>query len=110
MIPEIQRIAQPQLQYSSTSTPAMWERGLIIQQGLPDLLRGRIDVFKASIGRFAEDLVTEGRDGMGRKTEVPWVRFYSRSLSPSATMGFYVMLYFALDGRTFFVTVGCGST
>jgi hypothetical protein len=110
MIPEIQRIAQLQRQYSSTNTPDMQERGFLIRRDLPELLRGHLGVFKAHLGRFAADLAIEGRDGMGRKTEAPWVRLYSQSLSPSATTGFYVILHFALDGRTFFVTVGCGSS
>lgn len=110
MISEIQRIAQLQLQYASTNTPAMEERGHLIRQDLPELLRGHLGSFKASIRRFADDLAIEGRDGMGRKTEAPWVRLYSESLSPSATTGFYVVLHFALDGNTFFVTVGCASS
>jgi hypothetical protein len=110
MIPQIQRIAQLQLAYSSSSTPAMQERGVIIRQDLPELLRQHIGAFKANIGRFSDDLSIEGRDGMGRKTEAAWVRLYSENLSPSATTGFYVVIHFALDGRTFFVTVGCGSS
>jgi hypothetical protein len=110
MIPQIQRIAQLQLAYSSSNTPAMQERGFIIRQDLPELLRQHIRAFKANSGRFADDLAIKGRDGMGRKTEAPLVRLYSESLSPSATIGFYVVIHFALDGQTFFVTVGCGSS
>lgn len=110
MIPAIQRIAQLQLQYSSTNTPAMQERGFPIRRDLPELLRDHIGTFQAHIGRFANDLAIEGRDGMGRKTEAPWVRLYSERLSPSATTGFYVVIHFALDGRAFFVTLGCGSS
>ena len=110
MIPELKRIAELQRQYSSSNTSAMKERGRIIRHELPDLLRGYLPDFGADIGRFAEDLSIEGSDGMGRKTEAPWVRLYSESLSPSATTGFYVVIHFALDGETFFVTIGCGAT
>jgi hypothetical protein len=88
----------------------MKERGRIIRHELPDLLRGYLPDFRTDVGRFAEDLSIEGSDGMGRKTEAPWVRLYSESLSPSATTGFYVVIHFALDGETFFVTIGCGAT
>ena len=49
-------------------------------------------------------------DGKGRKTEAPWVRFYSRSMSPSPTEGYYFVIHFSRDGRFVFFTVGCGST
>lgn len=110
MIYEVHRIAELQLAYASNNTPEMQERGQIIRHDLPALLREYLDVFQASIGRFSEDLRIEGRDGIGRKTEAPWVRIYSESLSPSATVGFYVVIHFALNGQSFFVTVGCGAS
>lgn len=110
MIQEIQRIAELQLSYSSENTPEMKERGRIIRRDLPELLRGSLPTLKTSIGRFADDLKIEGRDGIGRKTEAPWVRLYSDSLSPSATTGFYLVIHFALDGGSYFVTLGCGAS
>jgi len=110
MIQEIQRIAELQLSYSSENTPEMKERGRIIRRDLPELLRGSLPTLKKSIGRFADDLKIEGSDGIGRKTEAPWVRVYSESLSPSATTGFYLVIHFALDGGSYFVTLGCGAS
>lgn len=110
MIPEIQRIAELQLSYSSENTPEMKERGRIIRRDLPELLRGSLPTLRNSIGRFADDLQIEGSDGIGRKTEAPWVRLYSDSLSHSATTGFYLVIHFALDGGAFFVTLGCGAS
>ena len=110
MIPEINRIAELQREYSSKNTPAMQERGKLVRQDLPDLLRKYLPLFNARIGRFAGDLKIEGSDGKGNKTEAPWVRLYSQSLSPSATSGFYVVIHFSVDGNSFFVTLGCGAT
>ena len=110
MISEIQRIAELQLLYSSENTPEMQERGRIIRRDLPELLRNHLPTLKQSIGRFADDLRIEGSDGIGRKTEAPWVRIYSDSLSHSATTGFYLVIHFALNGGAYFVTLGCGAS
>ena len=110
MIPEIFRIAQLQLEYSSENTPAMQERGRIIRDGLPNVLRRYFDRFKETLGRFGDSLEIEGRDGIGRKTEAAWVRLYSKKMSPSATKGFYVVIHFDIFGKTFYVTLGCGAT
>ncbi|MFN6101883.1 MAG: MrcB family domain-containing protein, partial [Burkholderiales bacterium] len=45
----------------------------------------------------------EGSDGKGRKNESPWVRIYDPSMSPSATLGWYVVLHFSRDGTKSFL-------
>lgn len=110
MIQELKRVAELQLEYSSENTPAMKERGTLIRQDLPELLRAHLDRLKPSMGRFGEELSVEGRDGIGRKTSAPWVRLFANSLSPSATTGFYVVIHFALDGTACFITLGCGAS
>ncbi len=110
MIAVVQRIAELQQEYSSESTPAMQERGQLIRHEVPDLLRGHMTTFRQSIGRFSDDLSIQGSDGIGRKTEAPWVRLYSKSLSDSATRGFYVVIHFAVSGTAYFVTIGCGAS
>jgi hypothetical protein len=59
---------------------------------------------------FAGDIAVEGSDGIGRKTEAPWVRIFSREMSPTPREGFYIVIHFAADGSAVFITVGCGST
>ena len=66
----------------------MQERGKLVLQDFPDLLRKHLTLFNGQIGRFADDLKIEGSYGKGNKTEALWVRLYSQSLSPSATSGF----------------------
>ena len=55
-------------------------------------------------------MAIEGSDGIGRKTQAPWVRIHSIELSPSATTGYYVVIHFSTDGTRCFVTLGCGAT
>ena len=50
------------------------------------------------------------KKSIGRKTEAPWVRLYSDSFSPSAITECYLVIHFALDGGSYFVTLGCGAS
>jgi len=52
----------------------------------------------------------EGRDGVGRKAKVPWVRIFDPVLSPSATDGYYVVLLFARDGSGVYLSLNQGTT
>jgi hypothetical protein len=112
MIEEIKRIAELQPQYSSKNTPEMQRRGILIRKALPDALRREYwNVFSECIGPlYSRDLKVEGKDGIGRKTQAPWVRIFSESLSPSATTGFYLVMHFSTDGKSCFVTIGCGAS
>ena len=75
MVNELKRIAELQLSYSSTNTPAMQERGRIITKDFPKLLNEHLNELKPHLGKFGGDLAIEGSDGIGRKTEAPWVRY-----------------------------------
>lgn len=110
LIQTLRGIADLQRQYSSENTPAMKRRGQLIRRELPEALREFWATFEAALGRFASDMSVEGSDGIGRKTQAPWVRIYSRELSPSATTGYYMVIHFSTDGSLCFVTVGCGGS
>jgi len=110
MIPELKRIAELQLDYSSENTPPMQERCRIIRSDLPAVLQNYRDKFEESLGRFSSGLEIEGSDGIGRKTQAPWVRLFSKDLSPSATTGYYVVIHFSVDSERCFVTIGFGAT
>lgn len=103
-------VASLQLGYSSENTPEMQKRGDLIRHKLPWEFAKYEDRFQAILGRPLEDIGIEGRDGIGRKTQAPWVRIYSKEFSPSATTGFYVVIHFSADGFWSFVTVGCSAT
>lgn len=110
MIDELKRVCALQPQYSSENTPPMEERGRLIRQSLPSELRAWRAELVAALAAFGDDMGIEGSDGIGRKTEAPWVRIFSQRMSPAPTEGFYVVLHFAADGSAVFVTVGFGST
>jgi hypothetical protein len=73
----------------------MKERGVIIRQQLPDLLRAGGARLSATLGVGLDDLGVEGRDGTGLKSEIPWVRVLGREQSPSSTTGWYVVCLFS---------------
>ncbi|WP_454916242.1 MrcB family domain-containing protein [Xanthobacter sediminis] len=110
MIEELRRICTLQRVYTSANTPEMEERGLLIRQAVPKALQTWRAERAAALGPFGDDMGIEGSDGIGRKTEAPWVRVFSQRMSPAATEGFYVVLHFAANGSAVFVTVGFGST
>jgi hypothetical protein len=110
MLEEIKEIGSLQLQYSSENTPEMQRRGHLIRHELPEALQNYWGQFEAAIPKYAADLGVDASDGIGRKTQAPWVRLHSKELSPSATTGFYIVIHFASDGKKFFVTLGCGAT
>ena len=110
LIETIGEIARLQRQYSSENTDAMRRRGQLIRHTLPGELEQYRDRFQSKMGTYGSSIGFEGRDGIGRKTQAPWVRIFSRDLSPSATTGFYMVIRFAADGSRCFVTVGCAST
>lgn len=106
----IQRICELQPFYSSKNTPEMKERGVLVRQELPSKLRGRIIGLENEFDKIFDDIAIEASDGKGRKTEAPWVRIYSKAMSPKPTEGYYLVFHFCADGTAFYLTIGCGST
>ena len=104
------RICSLQPKYSSDNTPEMQERGHLIRTELVSALRDRLPRLQMAFDSVFDDLAVEGSDGIGRKTEAPWVRLFSRTMSPNPRDGFYLVIHFAANGSAVFITVGCGST
>jgi hypothetical protein len=69
-----------------------------------------VDLQRALGPMFGAEFDVDASDGIGRKTETPWVRIFATSMSPTPRAGWYVVVHFAADGSAVFVTVGCGST
>lgn len=107
---ELERIIELQPEWVAVKTPAMDERGILIRHSGPQWLRGFGDEIANAIGIDAEDLLIEGRDGTGMKTEVPWFRFGSKTRSPSATMDWYCVYLFDASGGAVYLTLAQGST
>jgi hypothetical protein len=99
-----------QPKYSSQNTPEMQERGRLIRTDLASALKDRLPRLQQAFDRVFDDLGVEASDGIGRKTEAPWVRLFSRTMSPNPREGFYIVIHFAANGSGVYFTVGCGST
>jgi hypothetical protein len=82
----------------------------LIRDALADELRAMLPGISAVVGDAAPDLCVDSSDGIGRKTEAPWVRIHSKTLSPNPREGYYFVIHFRADGTGVFFTVGCGST
>ncbi|NYH44768.1 hypothetical protein HNR22_004495 [Micromonospora jinlongensis] len=93
--------------WSSGNTPEMQRRGVLVRQEGPALVRAELD---ALFSQPPFDLRVEGRDGTGLKTRVPWIRVYSKSRSPRATDGWYVVYLFAFDGSAVYLSLNQGTT
>lgn len=104
------RICELQRLYSSSNTPEMQERGQLIRQTLPSEFRLLDTRLQDALGKYSDDLEIGASDGIGRKTEAPWVRICSKVMSPTPTNGYYSVVHFARDGSAIYVTLGCGST
>ncbi len=104
------RICELQRLYSSSNTPEMQERGQLIRQTLPSEFRLLDTRLRDALEKYSDDLEVGASDGIGRKTEAPWVRICSKVMSPSPTEGYYSVVHFARDGSAVFLTLGCGST
>ena len=110
MIDTLRRICELQPLYSSENTEEMQERGRLIRQVLVDEIKVLKESLARALGPYGADLLIEGSDGIGRKTELAWTRFCSESMSPRPTDGFYVVLHFSTDGSGVNIAVGCSSS
>ena len=106
----LKRICELQPYYSANNTLEMQERGLLIRQELTREIRNLAEPLSNALGEFGHDFDVDASDGIGRKTELPWVRFHSKQMSPSATQGFYCVLHFSTDGSAVHIAVGCSSS
>jgi hypothetical protein len=106
----LRRICELQPLYSSKNTPEMQERGTLVRQALANEIRDLEGQLRDALGPFGHDFHVDASDGIGNKTELPWVRFCSEAMSPKPTEGFYVVLHFSTDGSGVNIAVGCSSS
>lgn len=107
---ELLEVTRLQREYDSRNTPAMRRRGELVRRLLPRELAVATGRLRSALGPHGEDLEIRGRDGTGRKTIVPWFRFYSRARSPSAQRGWYCVYLFEASGRGVYLALAHGST
>ena len=101
---KIQKILELQPNHSSVNTPEMQMRGKLLRELLEEF---RVEV-EASDLQILDG--AECSDGIGNKSEIPWIRLYSNELSPKASIGWYVVLLFNAEGRAAYLTLAHGST
>ena len=97
----LNEILSLQPMFSSLNTPEMERRGILIRKSAPSVLLS-----------WAENhgLSTEGSDGVGRKSRIPWFRAYSRLHSPKATTGWYIVFLISFDGSAVYLSLIQGTT
>lgn len=96
--------------WSPKNTSAMQERGKLIRHEMAGWLRERLPVVTAEASKEVYDWQIEARDGTGLKNEIPWVRVYSISRSPSATLGWYIVYLFGAQGDRVYLSLMQGTT
>ena len=106
----LSRVLELQPSWTATNTEAMRERGVVIRQHLPDLLRTDSGRLTAALNVSPDGLGVEGRDGTGLKSEIPWVRVFGREESPSSTTGWYVVYLFSASGQRVYLSLNQGTT
>lgn len=106
----ITEILELQLKYTDRDTDPMRRRGEIIRDAMPRILRDWGVRPIPDAGWVPFDAAVHGKDGIGRKSQVPWVRIHSVEQSPSSTTGWYVVYLFAGDGGAAYLTLMHAST
>ncbi|MFC8200294.1 MrcB family domain-containing protein [Streptomyces sp. NPDC057298] len=106
----LSKVLELQPSWTATNTEEMQQRGVIIRQQLPDLLRAGGARLSAELGTSLDNLGIEGRDGTGLKSEIPWVRVFGREQSPSSTTGWYVVYLFSASGQRVYLSLNQGTT
>ena len=110
LVDTLSAIADLQPAYSPDNSPEMQKRGRLIRTDLASEIRELMPTLSSAMAEFGSDFIVEASDGIGRKTEAPWVRFASKAMSPTPRDGFYCVIHFSANGSAFWLTVGCGST
>ena len=72
----------------------MKRRGQLVRHEIPNHLSNNIAFLEPNFTSAGYSLCIEGSDGVGLKAESPWVRLFDPMMSPSATMGWYIVLHF----------------
>ena len=95
--------------YDSKNTPDMQRRGLLIRNEITGYFRDRLPRLQGFVPSV-DDLTVHGKDGMGPKNEIPYVRIHSKRLSPRPPEGWYVCLLFEALGNEAYLVLAHGST
>lgn len=106
----LQEVLRLQPEWTHQNTVAMARRGELIRHAAPTWLRNHEKELANAIRADARDVLIEGRDASGLKSEIPWFRFSNREYSPRARDSWYCVYLFRADGSAGYLSLMCGST
>jgi hypothetical protein len=106
----LQEIVSLQTQYNAGNTPEMGRRGVLVRRTLPGEINQIAGQLRTALGAYGDDSDVQGKDNMGQMARIPWVRWFSKSRSPSATQGWYVVYLFHPDASGVSLCLSHGST
>ena len=107
---ELKQILALQTGWTSKNSPDMVARGVLIRDDIPKWMRARTSEVLENLPEHFQDLWSEGRDGTGLKSQIPWARTYSKGRSPSATEGWYLVYLFEASGSRVYLSINQGTT
>ncbi|MCY1652878.1 DUF3578 domain-containing protein [Streptomyces sp. JH010] len=96
--------------WQATNTNPMQRRGVIVRTEIRTWLRTHADALAVAMDIPLDDVGVEGSDGAGQKAVVAWTRVYSKSRTPSATTGWYLVYLFSGDGERVYLSLNQGTT
>ncbi|NEM07730.1 DUF3578 domain-containing protein [Geodermatophilus normandii] len=107
---ELKEILLLQTEWTSGNSASMQRRGVLIRTEVAAWLRDRVGAIATVMPPDARDLAVTGRDSTGLKSEVPWIRIYSASHSPSPREGWYLVYLFSALGDRVYLSLNQGTT
>jgi MrcB-like, N-terminal domain/Domain of unknown function (DUF3883) len=93
-----------QKQWSHENSIPMQRRGVLVRAIIPTWIENNLQT------SLSYTIRVQGRDGTGRKTEIPWVRLFNTEHSLNAREGWYCVLLFQAQGDGFYLALAHGST
>lgn len=88
----------------------MKRRGEIIRNEMHQWLLRNCKAIASLMGPVGNDLDIKGKDGVGPKSRIPWVRFFSSARSPNPREGWYCVYLFRANGSGFYLGLCHGAT
>lgn len=96
--------------WQAKNTEEMQRRGFVVRTEIRNWLRGHAEALAVAMEIPLDDVGVEGKDGAGQRSEVVWTRVYSKSRTPSATDGWYIVYLFSGDGERVYLSLNQGTT
>lgn len=103
----LEAILDLQPEYHHNASPAMVQRGKLLTRGLRPKLQ-QILAHRKDLSKLGWDV--EASNGKGNNAVVPWVRIYDKALSPSATIGWYIVFLFDAVGDSAYFALMPGTS